>query len=427
MKFMSCENLVLYGAGKCAERCIEELALPIDKIKIVSSLGGEVLLGKKVKSWAKLELNVINKVIIASEYVAEIYDCIVQSGIKVEDVYCFVFEDRKLVKVTEYLRTKKKQKTLYAFYDLELNGATFDACVFANGAEEERLRKGLEHLCFVIVPPIKTHGNAWYKEMYSTEDEYKDRVRNLLIPIFHLIPSCISCIELVDRGDVIHYKNYNHIYPTGFDETRCELVNIPVKVFEKDKPVGHFCAPERAKNYINQVFNSVENKIILTFTIREYCDQPFRNNNLDELKMFLLSLDLNQYFPIIVRDTSHAGIGCIDGFEDYFHMPEAALDLGVRCALYEQAHLSFFVNNGATSTAFFNRKASYVVFKFSSEELECTSQEYLKEIFSLEFSDETFFFASGLYQKICWEDDTKENMEKYLNRFLELNKQERVE
>lgn len=419
--FKQLNHLVIYGAGGAAKDLIKQFSLANVQYNVVSTHGGEPFGGKQVVAFQELDKNTGYNIVIASQYFYEIYKQILQSDVEFENIYCFNVYTNEVVPVSVALRAHSK-RTLYAVYDLEQNPASFDACVFANAAECYRIEKGFDDICFVVISPILKYGRLCDANFYKNGDEraFKERIDFLLMPIFTLIPSHSSTIHFSDRSDVEPFLVDKHRFPEQYKtDEPCDVHN-PILMFNLPQPIGFFQAPERARGFVKDYFSEQDTRRLVTFTVREYLDEPYRNNDIVELSKFIDSLDLTIYRPVLVRDTENAGKPPLKGIEKYENYPMASLDIGVRMALYERAFMNFFCNNGTASLAAFSQ-SNYIIFKLKDESIRCTSTEFFKRRFGIDEANRQYLWANHKNQIINWAYDSCTNLKREFNQFLREN------
>ena len=412
------ENILIFGAGNAAKQLVSELN--INTAIFASSTGGEKILSKKSIKYTDLPTDKLFNIIIASQFVVDIYRLIKKSSISYQNIYYFNLYRKSICLADDLFRIKKKELTLYAFYDLEQNPVSFDACVFANAAELYRVENNFEAIHFVIVPPILKYGRLCDSHFYSNGSltAYKDRIDMLLVPVFSLIPSKIGCSVLAHREEVECLLTKNQNFPYSYNVNKPKDTHKPMDFFKLSRPIGFFQAPERAKQFIKDYLDNNKAKKIIIFTIREYLNQPNRNNNLDVLNKFIGSLCKKTYHPIIIRDTVNSGRGAIDKLAEFCNFSVASVDVGIRMALYESAYLNIFCNNGPVMLAAFNKKTNYIVFKLIDEDISCTTSKFFKARFGIDETNKYYRWANSNYQRLVWKDDSFETMTLEFNKFV---------
>ncbi len=127
--------------------------------------GGESYQGEpslSLEQLVKMNRNEIDRVVICSEFVAEISANLINNGFTLEQLYFFDYHKKIPVPLTDIsLSSVSKNNTLYAFYDLSFNLPCYDVTVFCVLAELKRKSLGLDHIHFVVVPTAVSKVDIW--------------------------------------------------------------------------------------------------------------------------------------------------------------------------------------------------------------------------------------------------------------------------
>ncbi len=414
------DNILIYGAGETAKDFVREYGVNLDDCLLVSTEGGESLLGREVRRFSSLKKSEPLTVIIVSQFFYEIYKSVKNSTIKYSDIYCYNPYKKTLSRADDLLRTEKRQKTLYAVYDLEQNPVSFDAAIFANAAEDYRIKKGFDAIHFIIVPPILTFGRLADAGFYDggVPEAYSDRLDCLLLPLFSLIRSKTGVSLLASRQEVEGLLEGQHIFPGDYSVNHPKDSHNPMVMLGLNGPVGYFEAPQRSRTFVEQYLRRYNGKKVVTISVREYVDECSRNNNIEALNKFIAKLCKKTYEPIIVRDTAKAGLGPIPDLDDIEYMPSASMDLGIRMALYECSYINLFCNNGVACLGFFSDTARYIVFKLVDESIPCTTSQYFKERLGIDRSNKQLLWANNDFQRLFWDEDSCDNMLREFTRLV---------
>lgn len=144
----------------------------------------------------------------------------------------------------------------------------------------------------------------------------------------------------------------------------------------------------------------------VTITLRESEQYPYRNSNLNAWLCFATYLQQRDERVVIVRDTAKAKIP-IMGFETY---PEAAINLDIRCALYDRAKINMFVSNGPATLAYFSSRPWMMMLHLEPDGHPYTpnTPKFWQEQFGVEPGGQ--FPWSLPDQRIIWAKDTYENL-----------------
>jgi hypothetical protein len=207
------------------------------------------------------------------------------------------------------------------------------------------------------------------------------------------------------------------VFPNHYDASKPQETHKPLAMLGSAKPIAHFRAPQRARDYVQQRLKAWGNRRVITLNLREYRDDPDRNNSLADWVALAESL-ASDFLPVIVRDTAKAGELPLPGMERFIHLDAASLDVGVRMALYESAFINIFCNNGVACLAYFQPAVRYIVFKIADESIACTTAAFLKNSLGLTWGDEALAWASNRFQRICWESDTFTVMRREIDRMV---------
>jgi len=168
--------------------------------------------------------------------------------------------------------------------------------------------------------------------------------------------------------------------------------------------------PERLRNVDAWLAaRGLADRRLVTITLRGYSYMPVRNSNLDAWVGFAQGLDRKRYAVVFVPDTDQT----IEGIPAELHafplLPEAAWNVGLRMALYQRAYLNLGVNNGPMGLCWLNRTTPYATLKMAPAGVPQTTLEYFN---TLGFeAGQSLPFATPA-QKLVWEDDTRDAIER---------------
>src|SRR5215469_2479601 len=105
--------------------------------------------------------------------------------------------------------------TLLAVYDLSVSPTSFDLTTFLALADLHRRRSanGAMHVIFVPAPGA----GFWGNESFDVEQK-RWRMRNLLVPLCSLWPSCRGVTVLAKRDEARHWlrRARGQIFPVGY-------------------------------------------------------------------------------------------------------------------------------------------------------------------------------------------------------------------
>jgi hypothetical protein len=300
---------------------------------------------------------------------------------------------------------------LYAFYDLAVAPITFDFLWFLVGAELARQRRGLCSVHAVIVPGRQ----GGLREEDPQYDQFIDaatrraRIGNILLPACALLPRVAGVTLAASRaeaaqltagaGGSVYPERYEPALPSYPDSTG------PLRAArEESAAIGVLRAGALELRAIERwlAAQGCGGKVV-TLTLRSYGYMSARNSNLPAWLAFARGLDRQRYSPVFVPDTEQ----CFDGIPPELGVfpvcREAAVNLGLRMALYERAYLNLGVNNGPMGLCWLNERARYITFKMLTDAAPQTTPEYMRHL-GYEIGGQ--LPQAKPWQKFVWEDDT---------------------
>ena len=297
--------------------------------------------------------------------------------------------------------------TLYAFYDLSVSPTTFDFLSFLVLAEIERIETEGEgiHVVFVHTDTggFRLGDLGMYHSLGAneyTEEQLYWRLRNLLVPLCSLMPSCKGISIFKNREDAQRFLQVgDNIFPANYTLLD-PIARFSSSLWARKESIPSLSAPPEALKYVKQWLKT--DKKVVTMTMRSSKYSPLRNSNLIDWGRFARSLD-SQYYPVVVLDTDVALDKKPSEFHDIETFNEASFNVELRTALYELSYLNMCVNNGPALIFHFDDKIRFLMFKICSNSGTTATKV-------------NFFLANGWniggqfpftkpFQKIVWEDD----------------------
>jgi len=303
---------------------------------------------------------------------------------------------------------------LYAFYDLGVSPVTFDIIQFLILAEARRRKLGCDHLHVVFVPgpkdgfsPVEVSAYRKLGQMDCDADLMRWRLRNILVPLCWLIPSCrqLTICSSLEEAQILERRMARHIFPTGytvqFPKESYSLFQLTTAQFREDIPAS-IQATAQAKRFVDEWMQCRSGgRKVITISMRNCPYQPERNSNTKAWGEFIRSLDPDIYYPVIVNDTWIAFKSSLPELDGLITFPEASWSMELRAALYELSYLNLSVSCGPVYLCVFDSRTRYLVFNmlrppkpnlarfFRSEGIEPGSQ----------------FRHAGPFQRLVWKDD----------------------
>lgn len=263
------------------------------------------------------------------------------------------------------------------FYDLATSPASFNFMDFLLICEMERIDSGEDQIDLHILPgPF----NGFRQDAYShsNSDSHREKMRDeVVLPMAKLLPSCRS-IKMIAASD-------RPLKGFGVNERR---YSFPFYIVAAKRDIYPFRAAR-----LLQVIPYFD----VTITLRE-CDYwPTRNSRIEEwLKVarWLKSRGLEVGF---VRDTAKAS----EPIDHFPILPSASKNLLTRAAIYSNAKLNLFVNNGPAWLCLF-MAAPCAVFKMTAPEHPLTNDAYFAKH---GFARGSIWPNLKKNQMVSWRDD----------------------
>ncbi len=317
--------------------------------------------------------------------------------------------------------------SLVAFWDFLAAPITFDFCWFMVAAELERRRRGLTSLHFVLVQGASWESGPESSEYLSIVDaeQRKQRVFDMIFPLSNLMPESHGVTLVADRkqasrlvddcGENVFPENYTPEFPAN-PIPYAKRVNDAAR---RGEHIPRLRAPVSACRRIAEWKQTIGEGDLITITLRQMDYSPNRNSNLEAWSDVARQLEGRGFKVVIVPDFGQALNPYSDALAGLRVMPEAALNIALRAALYEAAYVNLGVSTGPMALCWLNSVCRHITFKFSNEDEPGTSLAYHKSI-GLEPDDPHPF--AGPFQLICSDTDDAESI---MKRFEQLR--ERIE
>ncbi len=309
-------------------------------------------------------------------------------------------------------------KTLLAFYDFEVSPTSFDFTTFVTRAEIHRRELGLDRVCVAFVPGRIER--FWGNEPQSMREK-QQRLEQLLTPLCSLMPSCIRPIICEDRARAEEIERAaTHVFPLGY------RVRSPIPdAFQWahlaaelacgcDLPAWRAPADARARTEDWLAARSHGRKVI-SITLREADYYAPQNSRLEEWGAFARGLDQDEYFPVVVRDTSRAHDPLPRELRGIDAFAAAAVEVPVRAALYERSYVNLSVATGPMLLLWLLPNAVSVVFKLLNLENLQSTPVPIRGM-GLEPGDPAPL--GDFRRQVVWEPDSQENIQRGFDRAL---------
>jgi tetratricopeptide (TPR) repeat protein len=321
----------------------------------------------------------------------------------------------------EPLKTKEMHtgRTLLAVYDLSAAPVSFDCAFFLALADLHRQRLGLAsmHVLFVPAPG----DGFWDREALQTDDR-RWRVRNLLIPLCWLWPSCRGVTVLPTREDARYWlrKAGRAIFPAGYRLTQ----PIPDTYLWAGVAAEHACgetpsawqSTPAAQSLVQQWLSTrALGRRVVVVTLREAAYYSETNSNLEAWAAFARGLDPQRYFPVILRDTI-ASFGPLPAaLEGLAIFPEASANIEIRAALYETCFLALSVGNGPMNLQWLKPHCRFIIFRLLIDDNFRSRPTPLRAM-GLDIGGQ--LSTGSPFHRLVWEDDRLEVIRREFDRMV---------
>ena len=259
------------------------------------------------------------------------------------------------------------QNVLGAYYDLSNSPLSYDFSAFVVEAERIRRRRRLDGVRFYFVPVDP--GMDGFDDMRLDRGKGNWMLHNLVLPIANFLPSSRGTLVFasraeaakaltaeVENGGTVFPDAYTVEQPNGRHHTGWSIIAA-----SGGDQVQYLRAGGQARAFARQWIDAhAGGRKCVVMTLREAEHGVERNSDLQVWSEFARRLDAAGFFPVVIRDTGRALDGPPEGFEGIACFAEAAFNLELRFALYEEAHIAAFVSNGPAQLCFYNPNVNYI-------------------------------------------------------------------
>ena len=311
------------------------------------------------------------------------------------------------------VRPFSRNRSLTLFYDLSVSPVTYDICWALAGAERLRLLRDLDsvHVVFVAGPHAGLREERPDYEAVVTPDARRRRLHEILIPLVGLLPSSNGFSYCTSRvhATILRVLAGKNVYPKRYWPA-LPVRHWPIELLEAARRGEKIPLPLHSTPAASQAISRwrsayAKGRRIITITLREYDYMPARNSNVEAWLSFGRVLAEEGMLVVVVPDTEQAVSNFSEKDDGLLWMPQVALEVDLRMALYECAWLNMMVNTGPHLLCMFNETCHYLMFKILTEGVPQTTPEYMREL-GFEIDKSPPF--STAYQKWVWGDDNEQ-------------------
>lgn len=351
----------------------------------------------------------------SGDYMKKSFSSLLNGFIKFYSIQC------RRVNLWLFGRAPQKE-LLFSVWDLQVCPTTFDFINFLCHVEAERSIRGYQSFQVIIVPGLV---DGFRDANSYSIDNKRWRVGNILLPLANLQASCSGVYQCASREEafrVIGRISKKQILPINYS------VENPISFYSWKETFSRIdkqqnlqtlrSRSEPRKIVKNWLLEHARGRKIVTVTLRESAYETERNSNVPVWKKFIQSLNKGEICPIILRDQDKSLV-CDESWKEAgaLTLEPAIWNVELRQALYEYANVNFFINNGPFVMAVMSENIRYAVFKMVTEDIFVTSSRHLIKN-GWRVGDH--FPASGLAQRLYWEDETLEKLTLACRELLDL-------
>lgn len=338
------------------------------------------------------------------------------------------------------MEERGKRKRILAVYDFAACPVTFDIPAFLLILDNWRTTHGYDKIDIVFV----AHKNDPVPDrckLFAGPGNFSQFLHNIVLESVRLFDFAGN-VYIFDNRDFFtrfyeKFRNIYLIYPEYYDPF------LPLE-FRIERPPSYWCvnmtdseivgtrsislslrpADAQVKIVRKWLLRNVYPKIPVTLTLRE-CKlySSGKNTDIAEFQKLIdyyrgsdiLFIVLGEYYNLYEKEVFEG--------DNVLYYNEAVVTMAMRTALYQEATLNIFTNNGCSVPAIFNVNASYLIFKIITD-VNATRPRDLKYLVGLNYGDD--FPGATKYQKYVWEPDSFEiiqfNFEKMMLTLKKDNK-----
>lgn len=321
----------------------------------------------------------------------------------------------------EKKRNLSRIPAIWAFYDLSVNAPGYDIVRFLILAEIQRIKLNIDSI-YVVIIPSRNEFDDWYRSYSNQSDNFlRWRVRQIVIPCCYLLPSVKQIYSCASRGEAnIIQKNAKSVifpYEYSIKKPIALTENLYLRDIKDEIRFNPTISPsEISVRFIQEwIRKNCDGKKLITITLRESTCDPIRNSNLSEWKMFIDSLDEKIYFPLVLRDTEKSFTPELEILEGCNFFSDPCFNVELRAALYDQSYLNMTVQNGPILLMMCNKSARFLLFILHKEDSPVANMSAFESIGLTPGKQLPYLTA---YQKIVWEDDQYEIIQREFNAMV---------
>ena len=287
---------------------------------------------------------------------------------------------------------------------------TFDFLWFLVGADSCRRQAGLEFVHIVIVPGTEgglRREDHDYEQVVPSAAR-KARIRDILIAACPFLP-CLSGLTVAssrEHAALLVEAAGGNVFPQKYLTQMPRIAQVKEQLASYRSSGQEIAVLRALQSDLTTVdrflAENATGRRLVTITLREYGYMQARNSNLKAWAEFAEGLDQSQYAVVFVRDTDQSLGSLPVELAGFTMFDAAAVNVGLRMALYERAYVNLGVNNGPMCLCWLNANARYITFKILTAGVPQATAEYMS---FLGFDIGRSLPFAKPDQKWVWEDD----------------------
>jgi hypothetical protein len=320
---------------------------------------------------------------------------------------------------------------MLAVYDLNAGPLTYDFVQFLVLAERFRQASGKPHLRLVVVPGENDgFRNFSQRDRFLSIASKEWRLRQLVMRAAHLLPALAGIVRFRSRESAaacLGETSPDLFFPPGFDSAAPVApyhLAFVMQFASQGADIRTLAAPPVTSALVRRLLREIAGeRPVVTITMRQSEFQPARNSRLDQWLRFADSCERRGLFPLFIPDTEALLAGRVTEFGGFASLPLAALSLPVRAAVYQESWHNMLANGGPYTLCLYNPRARFSMFKLLVPGVATASAEYHA---GQGLTPGTQLPFAGPLQRLVWEDDSAEALEREVEAVMALNPPTRV-
>ncbi|MCU7555000.1 hypothetical protein OCL06_10345 [Alteromonas sp. ASW11-19] len=417
---LSAKNIAVIGTGSSAKSFVESFGAN-KKLCFYNSQGEGEFIGQQVRHLATLQKDHYDIVVVAVYDYAELTEQL--DKLTDAPLYWFNAVSHELTQLSDLYGDNNdhfiaKADVLTVVYDFRVAPPTYDLLNFLVRCKLEANQQNAQSLEVIFCPGDK-QGFRKDIDFFSVE-EMNFRIVNLLLPLVKLVDPNASIFLAHSRREARErFESAPKRFPSKHDFLRPQPRHFFYELFEfmGDKQ-SHMILNASAfyREKVNQWSSSRGLNFTQTvvITLRESSAHNARNSDLKLWRNIADRLLTSGLDVVIVRDTETALLPL--SWEGIYEFPEAALNVHMRLALYEQVRFNVAVSNGSQALMSLSKSCKYLLFGMHNTTCTSNTAEHLKKIGMIYGNSQRLGAVDGQY--LCWDEVTEVNVWNAITRLM---------